>query len=131
MTVEVGLGHEEQNALRWLDRLWNRAGRIAPAFPATFGPPLRPAPALLPDDLQRKPLTVAGIVAGAGLMLGAALALRRKPSPSPDQSCEEIIARALCREDPETPTHRGPLWTGYRKDARRVLAALRQAGLVD
>jgi hypothetical protein len=72
-------------------------------------------------------VTVAGLAAGAGLLVGAAMALKGRRSSLVDP--EEIIARALCREDPETPTHRGPLWTGYRGDARRVLSALRSAGI--
>lgn len=123
MTVELGYESPERSALHWLQRLWNRAAHIAPA---TGG-----AAASLSGELQRRPLAVAGIIAGAGLMLGSALASRARSALSADRSSEEIIARALCREDPDTPTHRGPLWTGYRKDARRVLAALRHAGLVD
>ena len=75
------------------------------------------------------PLTVAGFAAGAGLLVGAAFALSGRASTKAEDP-EEIVARALCREDPDTPTHRGPLWTGYRGDARRVLAALREAGLL-
>lgn len=56
------------------------------------------------------------------------LARRRRSAASTDP--EEIVARALCREDPEAETHRGPLWTTYRKDARRILAVLREAGLL-
>lgn len=48
--------------------------------------------------------------------------LRRVASPPRDP--EEIIARSLCHEDPDAITARGPLWTGYRKEARRVIAAL-------
>ncbi|MDB5445298.1 MAG: hypothetical protein JWQ97_615, partial [Phenylobacterium sp.] len=63
-------------------------------------------------------------------LVGAAVVLRGRSSPAPTGP-EEIVARALCREDPDMPTHIGPLWTGYRKDARRVLAALREAGLLE
>lgn len=79
---------------------------------------------------ERQPLAVAGLVAGAGLLVGAALAFRAKAANAPENP-EEIVARALCHEDPDTPTHIGPLWAGYRKDARRVLAALREAGLLN
>jgi len=53
--------------------------------------------------------------------------LRRRRRPGPTDP-EEIVARALCREDPDSETHRGPLWTMYRKDARRIVSALREAG---
>jgi|GEM_PF-5068729 len=43
---------------------------------------------------------------------------------------EEVVARALCHEDPDRETSRGPLWTMYRKEARRILAAMREAGLL-
>ncbi|CAN7468967.1 hypothetical protein LJR219_003138 [Phenylobacterium sp. LjRoot219] len=115
MSMEAGFEHREHSAFGWLERIWDRAGQLAP---------------MLSSGLPRRPLTAAGFAAGASLLLGAAFALRGRPAQSPDQTSEEIIARALCREDPETPTHRGPLWTGYRKDARRVLAALREAGLL-
>jgi hypothetical protein len=70
-----------------------------------------------------------GRAAGAGLLTGAT-STRGGTSPSKQQNAEEIIARALCHDDPDTPTHRGPLWTGFRKEARRVLGALRASGLL-
>ncbi|MDB5448695.1 MAG: hypothetical protein JWQ97_4012, partial [Phenylobacterium sp.] len=59
--------------------------------------------------LQRQPLALAGIAAGAGVLVGAAVVLRGRSSPAPTGP-EEIVARALCREDPDMPTHIGPLW---------------------
>jgi ElaB/YqjD/DUF883 family membrane-anchored ribosome-binding protein len=125
-----------QQARRWFQRLRSRGKRRASGrrqdqrvvtdivstaaqlmAPRTFNP-----------RLHERPLTIAGATAGVGLLLAAALAYRRKHSEISDP--EEIVARALCREDPDTPTHRGPLWTGYRGDARRVLSCLRAAGLV-
>lgn len=80
--------------------------------------------------LGRQPLTVGGILAGIGIAVGAAAVLKGRSATEPGAP-EEIVARALCREAPDTPTHLGPLWTGYRKDARRVLRALREAGLLN
>lgn len=121
--VELGCERPERHALHRIRLIWTQALRIAAPRGGTA--------AFLSDGFQRRPLTVAGIVAGAGLLLGSALAARGGSSASAERSSEEVVARALCREDPDTPTHRGPLWTGYRKDARQVLTALRQAGLLD
>jgi len=81
------------------------------------------------DRIGARPLRIGSLIVGLGLAVGAAAAARRRPPPASDVP-EEIVARALCREDPDTPTSRGPLWTGYRKDARRVRAALRAAELL-
>jgi hypothetical protein len=55
--------------------------------------------------------------------------LRRRHRPMANDP-EEVVARALCHEDPDRETSRGPLWTLYRKEARRILAAMREAGLL-
>ena len=115
------VGRGERAALRWLERLREGAEAVTRLAHARAGQgSRRPASG-------KHPLAVAGLAAGAGLILGAAISLRGKRAPTLDDP-EEIVARALCREDPDTDTSRGPLWSGYRKDARRVLAALREAG---
>jgi hypothetical protein len=99
--------------------LWSRADAVARAALNGFRR----------SALGKQPLTVGGVVAGIGIAVGAAAVLKGRASTEAGVA-EEIVARALCREAPDTPTHLGPLWTGYRKDARRVLNALRDAGLL-
>lgn len=134
MTIEAEL-HARRRGLGWLGQLTSRAApvareakRHARAAQGAFSLPLTQARGLA-SGLGRRPLTVGGIIAGVGIAVGAAAVLRGRPSAKMGVP-EEIVARALCREDPDTPTHRGPLWTGYRNDARRVLTALREAGLL-
>ena|SRR5438067_5362528 len=130
----------ERSAPRWVRHLIDRAELVArdgarlakdrTRISASIGRgEVERAQGFVSFQLQRRPLIVAGVAAGASLILGAALAYGAKRSSSLDDP-EEIVARALCRDDPDTPTMRGPLWTGYRKDARRVLSALRGAGLL-
>lgn len=52
----------------------------------------------------------------------------RKPKPPPDPL--EIIARALCRADPDGETPKGPLWKMYARDAERVWGELKRHKLV-
>jgi hypothetical protein len=135
MTIEAELEHARRRGLGWLGQLKSRgapvareAKRQARAARGGLSLPLTQARGLV-RGLGRQPLTVGGIIAGVGIALGAAAVLRGRSSAKSDVP-EEIVARALCHEDPDTPTHRGPLWTGYRNDARRVLTALREAGLL-
>jgi hypothetical protein len=118
MAIEAEL----ENGGRWdhgrLARWWRHAETVA-----------RDWSGLRLGALRRQPLTVGGIAAGIGIAVGAAAVLKTRTSAEAGVA-EEIVARALCREAPDTPTHLGPLWTGYRKDARRVLKALRDAGLL-
>jgi hypothetical protein len=131
---------QERSAPRWLARLRNRAELVA-GQGARLANDRRPISAMIGRaqvqraqrfvsfHAQGRPFAIASVAVGAGLILGAALAFSAKRS-SPLNDPEEIVARALCREDPDGRTHRGPLWSGYRKDARRVLAALRSAQLL-
>ena len=48
---------------------------------------------------------------------------RAKRSRAPSDPLE-IVARALCRSDPDAETPKGKLWETYRKDAQRVVDAL-------
>jgi hypothetical protein len=139
MEVDLELQHRERTAPRWLETVMNRAHWLARMDTGArrrrahgggamwLG--LLPPKGLASGGFERRPITLAGVAASAGLLVGAAIVARRRFTSNADNP-EEIIARALCREDPDTPTHRGPLWTGYRNDARRVLAALVEAGLL-
>jgi hypothetical protein len=137
MAVDLKAELRGRGNFGWLEHLWNGTDHLVrvrreangSAFIRSWSRWLPARRRGVARAAQGRPLTVAGIAAGAGLLLGAAFALGGRGSSRPDNP-EEIIARALCREDPDTPTHRGPLWTGYRKEARRVLAALREAGLL-
>lgn len=122
MTSDLKRAARDFSASGWIDYLRGRADGLAQR---RAGRRERRGPG--PGGLDGRPLTAAGVAAGASLVLGAALVLKGRAPTSAD-NLEEIVARALCRENPDTPTHRGPLWGGYRKDARRVLAALREAG---
>jgi hypothetical protein len=118
----------------WVDQVLGRAGARARAHgePSDLGLRRKASKRRNRHKLQpaeTAPLAALGFAAGADLPLGAPLARDARAS-SGQADPEVIIARALCRDDPDTPTHRGPLWTGYRKEARRVLAALREAGLL-
>jgi len=119
MAIEAELEHARRWDFSRLRQFWRRGDAVARTGGGNG--PL--------GALGRQPLTVGGIVAGIGVAVGAAAILRERSSAEPDLP-EEIVARALCREPPDTPTYRGPLWTGYRNDARRVLKALREAGLL-
>lgn len=119
MAIEAELGHARPWDLGRLRQFWRRGDAVARADRGGVGL----------GALGGRPLTVSGIVAGVGIAVGAAAILRDRSSAEPPPA-EEIVARALCREAPDTPTYRGPLWTGYRNDARRVLKALREAGLL-
>ena len=127
MAMQTGVKQERQQAFGWLGGRTGgpQSGKVSP--PSVHFP-LASARALV-GRLQRRPFAIGGLVVGAGIAMGAAAILGRR-SPQEAATPEEIVARALCREDPDTPTYRGPLWTGYRKDAQRVLAALRQAELL-
>lgn len=119
MAIEAELEHARRWNLGRLGQWLNRGDAVARA---AWGGVRR-------SSLGRQPLTVGGILAGIGIAVGTAAVLKDRSSAEAGVP-EEIVARALCRESPDTPTHLGPLWTGYRKDARRVLKALREAGLL-
>jgi hypothetical protein len=134
MAVDLEAEPHRRSLSGWVDQVLARAGACARTHgePSDCGVRRKPSKRRNRHTLQpaeTAPLAVPGFAAAADPPLGAPFARGARAS-SGRADPEEIIARALCHDDPDTPTHRGPLWTGYRKEARRVLGALRAAGLL-